>query len=147
MYALREQGIRNKTIYVIGSFIRLAGSLGKKENVENITDSLPYDAVQAIYDCRIRLLTSRTRVEPQGSITIYRNPHTNKLEYLNSTGTIIITMSTSGHTIGEIIEYLVKAFGLAGSEARFIVSRDVMMFVRALQRKGVAEVLWGKRLE
>lgn len=106
----------------------------------NIREKLPLDIINSVLNCRLHVLFTKYRIEPNENITIYRNPHTNKLEHLNASGTLLFELANTGLTIGDIIDGFIDRYHLVGSKDS--VTKDVLMFIRSMERKGLVEILW-----
>ncbi len=104
--------------------------------------TLPEDVSSTVMNCKVHFAFTKYRTEPNDDITIFRNPQTNKIEHLNATGTFLFRLSKSGATIDKMVEALVQKYGGDSPAARDIMMKDVFIFLRSLERRGVAQLIW-----
>jgi hypothetical protein len=107
--------------------------------------TLPKDVYSTIMNCKLTFTFKKYRNEPNGNITIYRNPRTDKIEHLNATGTLLFRLSKRGATIEKMIETLMLKYKWDSLSAHAAIMKDVFVFIRSLERRGLARVIWPRK--
>jgi hypothetical protein len=103
---------------------------------------LPEDVFATVMNCKVTFAFTKYRTEPNCDITIFRNPQTDKVEHLNATGTLIFMLSKSEATIEKMVETLTLKYERDSSEARDTIMKDVFIFLRSLERRGIVQIVW-----
>lgn len=104
--------------------------------------TLPNDVYFNVMNCKVTFTVTKYRTEPNGDITIFKNPQTDKIEHLNATGTLLFNLSKSGATIEKMIEAFTLKYGWDSLDAQAIIMKDIFVFLRSLERRGLVLLVW-----